>query len=478
MEYSIFTKTYGDLTKEIRIENGSVIKDASQCRMAEGTVKKAKAANLEELADQLITLKQNQAIALGVTAECESLEICRIVKKGNESNGAISRTKDFFAFSTGPTLMLLDYDPETGKTALTIDEVYFALINIVPELSACEVQALSSTSSGIYKEGEIPPDTSTGGMHLYIIVDDGSKIPELGKTIAARCWLNGLGRYDISKNGSLLPRTLFDEAVFSPERLIFEASPILGAGLKQMPRVVRHWSGGILKTADVRGLTITEESHIENLKAAAKTAKQPEADSIKAAHNGAEISRLMSKGESKRSAKEQVEKANNGILTGSHPLQFAGLPILTVADVLREPGLYHEHELIDPDESLDPNANFRAKLYRNDSGLMINSFRSGGGIYKLDKTEVKIDFDNPIGIFEQLDSALNTGDLPDVFVWGGCLAYVGNDGAVRTLTAVSAPVIVGRLVRFYSMKKVKEEWIRVRAELPDKLWKAFLEKGS
>ncbi|MDD5277860.1 MAG: hypothetical protein PHR16_17525 [Methylovulum sp.] len=478
MEYSVFTKTYGNLTKEIRFEDGQIIKDASQCRMAEGTVKKVIAENLIEFVDQVKNIKQNQAIASGVAAECVADEAVRIVKKGNESDGSISRSKDFFAFTPGPTLMLLDNDPEKGKPALSIDEGYSNLIGIVPELSVCEVLALSSTSSGIYKEGETPPDTSTGGIHFYVVVDDGSKIPELGKTIAARCWLKGLGRFDISKSGSLLPRTLFDEAVFSPERLIFEATPVLGEGLKQLPRVVKHWQGGILKTSDVRGLTAAEEARVETLKIEAKAAKQPEADTVKAAHNSAEISRLMSKGESKRSAREQVEKANNGILIGSHPLQFAGLPLLTVADVLREPARYHENELIDPDESLDPNANFRAKLYRNDSGLMINSFRSGGGVYKLEKIEIKIDFDNPIGVFEQLEAALNTGVLPDIFVWGGCLAYVGNDGAVRTLTAVSAPVIVGRLVRFYSMKKVNEEWIRVRAELPDKLWKAFLEKGS
>lgn len=478
MEYSVFTKAYGNLTKEIRIENGDIIKDASQCRMAEGTVRKAKAANLEELAEHLKNLKQNQAIAQGVTAECESSEVVRIVKKGNESGGSISRSKDYLAFTPRPTLMLLDYDPEKGKPALSIVEVYSDLIGIMPELSACGVLALSSTSSGIYKEGETPPDTSTGGIHFYIIVDDGSKIPELGKILAARSWLNGLGRFDISKSGALLPRSLFDEGVFSPERHIFEASPVLGAGLRQSPRIVKHWPGGILETSIVRGLTAAEESRVEILKIEAKTAKQPEADTVKAAHNGAEISRLMSKGESKRSAREQVEKANNGILTGSHPLQFAGLPLMMVADVLRDPARYHEHELIDPDESLDPNANFRAKLYRNDSGLMINSFRSGGGVYQLEKMEIKIDFDNPIGVFEQLEAALNTGILPDVFVWGGWLSYIGNDGAVRTLTAVSAPVIVGRLVRFYSMKKVKEEWVRVRAELPDKLWKSFLERGS
>lgn len=478
MEYSVFTKTYGNLTKEIRIENGDIIKDASQCRMAEGTVRKAKAANLTEFAEHLKNLKQNQAIALGVAAECETSEVVRIVKKGNEMGGSISRSKDYLAFTPRPTLMLLDYDPEKGKPALSIDEGYFALINTVPELSACEVVALSSTSSGIYKEGDTPPDTSTGGTHFYIIVDDGSKIPEMGKIISARCWLKGLGRFDISKSGSLLPRTLSDEAVFSPERLIFEASPVLGEGLKQLPRTVKHWPGEILKTSSIRGLTSAEEIRVEALKSEAKAAKQPDADIIKSTSNKIEVARLMSTGVSKSAAREQVERSNNGVLTGAHPLQFAGLPKLTVADVLRDPAYYHEWDCVDPDESENVAAAYRAKFYKNDSNLIINSFRSGGGIYRLDKIEIKIDLDNPIGVFDLIESALTTGGKPDIFNWAGVLSHIGTDGAVRSLTPASAPVIIGRLVRFYTMRKVKDDWVQVRAELLDKLWKAFLEKGA
>ncbi len=478
MEYSVFTKSHGYLTKEIRLEDGKIIKDASQCRMADGTVTKAKAANLEEFVGRLNNLKQHQAIALGVAAECESQEAVRIVKKGNESSGSISRTKDFIAFSTGPSLMLLDYDPEKGKPALTIDEAHSALINILPELSACELLALSSTSSGVYIEGETPPDTSTGGIHFYIIVDDGSKIPELGKILAARSWLNGLGRFDISKSGALLPRSLFDEGVFSPERLIFEALPVLGESLKQLSRIVKHWPGEILKTSSIRGLTSAEEIRVEALKSEAKAAKQPDADIIKSTSNKIEVARLMSTGVSKSAAREQVERSNNGVLTGAHPLQFAGLPLLTVADVLRDPAYYHEWDCVDPDESAHEAAAYRAKLYKNDSNLIINSFRSGGGIYRLDKVEIKIDLDNPIGVFDQIESALTTGGKPDVFIWAGVLAHIGSDGAVRSLTPASAPVIIGRLVRFYTMKKGKDDWVQVRAELPDKLWKAFLEKGS
>ena len=43
----------------------------------------------------------------------------------------------------------------------------------------------------------------------------------------------GLGINKLTKDGSVLSRTIFDKSVFSPERLIFEASPTLEKGLSQ-----------------------------------------------------------------------------------------------------------------------------------------------------------------------------------------------------------------------------------------------------
>jgi hypothetical protein len=276
----------------------------------------------------------------------------RIVKKGSEANGAISRSKDYFLFKPQPTLMLFDYDPEKGKPALSIDEVYSQLIKTMPELIGCEMLALGSTSSGVYREDEPTPEALNGGYHLFIVADDGIKILELGEILAARSWLKGYGRYDISKSGALLPRVLFDEAVKYPERLIFEAGAVLGPGLKQLPRVSKYWPGGILKTSEVKGLSDAEKSRVETLKLEAKAAKQPEADIIKCVHTKVEVARLVSTGVSRNAAREQVTKANNRVLTGSHPLQFAGLPLVTVIDVLRNPARYHEWECVDPEESL------------------------------------------------------------------------------------------------------------------------------
>lgn len=421
MEYSVFTKDYGILTKEMRLENGDIIKDGSQCRMAAGSVKAVTVSNLLQLAENLKSLTSNQAIGLGVPVGNE--RELRIVTKGLEALGSISRSKEYFHFEEGtPALMLFDYDPEKGKPALTIDEAYTGLIELYPAIKDCEVLALGSTSSGTYKESDPMPEALNGGIHFYITVDDGSKIAELGKLLANRCWLKCLGHYDISKSGALLPRTLFDEAVFSPERLIFEAPPVLGVGLKQLPRTVKHWEGGILKTSDINGLTTAEESRIETLKIEAKALKQPDADIVKAACNKSEIARLISTGISKHVALEQVTNASNGNLTGGFELHFAGLPVMTVTDVLRDPAYFDGWELADIEDPF--NGRYRSKFYKNETGLKIHTFEGGGGNYTLDKIEIKEDRDNPTGLFEQIESAVNTGSRPDVFKRAGILCHI------------------------------------------------------
>lgn len=152
--------------------------------------------------------------------------------------------------------------------------------------------------------------------------------------------------------------------------------------------------------------------------------------------------------------------------------------LLTVTDILRQPKRYHESGCIDPFETSDPYAAYRAKIYRNESGLLVRSHRHSGGNYRIEKTAIKLDFEDPIRLFEQIESVASIGFLPDIFVWGGSLVHIGVNGTLRAITAVSAPIILGRLMSFYTLKKVKDDWGRVRADLPDRLVKAFLEKGD
>ena len=79
------------------------------------------------------------------------------------------------------------------------------------------------------------PKSNKRGYHVYVGgIEDGSDINRYGKAFAKWCWFYGLGTYiKVSKSGSMLERQLIDDAVFSPERLVFEAKPTLAEGLSQ-----------------------------------------------------------------------------------------------------------------------------------------------------------------------------------------------------------------------------------------------------
>ena len=87
------------------------------------------------------------------------------------------------------------------------------------------------------------------GWHIYCVVKDGSQLNDL-KTIRerllARAWNAGLGHIKISKSGSELLRCSIDLAVFSPERLIFEAGPILSDELIKDKVETIYIEGGYL----------------------------------------------------------------------------------------------------------------------------------------------------------------------------------------------------------------------------------------
>lgn len=177
-KYSELTKNNGNgiLTKRINEVNGEIVKDASQCLMATGSVVTKEISNLLEFYENLKKLKQNQAISLGVSEYAP----CGIITKGNERDGFIPRTKDYFKLLPVPMIMAFDYDVPDGQEALRLDDVVVNLYGVLPEARGCELLVLGSTSSGVYIDNGLVPEAMNGGCHIYMIVDNGLMIPEIG----------------------------------------------------------------------------------------------------------------------------------------------------------------------------------------------------------------------------------------------------------------------------------------------------------
>ena len=230
------------LCKEIVIDNGE-IKKLPFHGLCDGKIEtlSASLSSLESMFQK--GLGRNQALGNGIRKP-EFTDIPFITTKNKVKAGeSIARTKDFIEYSKDPAFCLLDSD----NNDFTLQETRSNLLKIMPELENVGMLLVSSSSAGIHKSEESPPEERKSSCHIYIIVECGERIPDLGKFIEYRAWAHGFGHIKFSSTGAMLKRHLFDDAVYSPERLIYEAPPILGTGISQLPREIIHIQGGMLQ---------------------------------------------------------------------------------------------------------------------------------------------------------------------------------------------------------------------------------------
>ena len=123
----------------------------------------------------------------------------------------------------------------------------------------------------------------SGGFHAAIAVADGADIPRFLADFHDRLWLAGLGWGMISAAGSFLERALIDRACGSPERLVFEAPPVIVSPLEQAPRLAQAFEGAIVDTRSAcPPLTAAEKAEAQKLKQAEKLRLKPESEEKRA----------------------------------------------------------------------------------------------------------------------------------------------------------------------------------------------------
>lgn len=200
-----------------------------------------RAADLLAVAEQL---QPQEALCLGVPVNGQISAPVVTRKLQQHSSGCITRTKDDFWFSQGEGWLLIDHDtkelPDPVKANLeAFGGAIGALTTIWPELERADYLIRPSSSAGVYMEGREPADA--GGFHMFVRLANARDIPQALQTLQSKCWEHGLAYHQISKSGQLLERSILDVSVGSPERLIFTAAPMLGAGvLRRPPPTVCH----------------------------------------------------------------------------------------------------------------------------------------------------------------------------------------------------------------------------------------------
>ncbi len=220
VRFTQLTNAEGLLTKTIQPDGSDGIVKTPAAHMYRGVAEEVEIP-FAELGEYLRSLSQNQAIAHGLTGHRRVNVVSTEGYAGQP--GTITRTKEFFSYSQGPGLGLFDHDPKPGQPALTPDEFINVICEVWPGFAELPTVCTPSTSACIY---DLDGNQLTGpgaGFHLYFLCPRANRLPELADLLFKRLWLLGRGYIFLSKIGAMLPRTVFDKTVFSPERLDFVA---------------------------------------------------------------------------------------------------------------------------------------------------------------------------------------------------------------------------------------------------------------
>jgi hypothetical protein len=329
---------------------------------------------LDQFADVLTRLNERQSLILGTIKDLPAGESIGLCTKGKEDATHISKTLDFISYTDAAGLMLIDIDG-SGH--------YTDFLNLFPEIKAAVIKP--SSSSFIYDAygNEV---IGAKGWHLYIPVAKQSEIPAIAELLWQRQWLSGRGHYLLSAgvNPAMLERGLFDKAVFSPERLIFEAKPTLHSGLVQnapAPIVIGTIEQN-LKLSDFVTYSADDLLKIESLKAAAREAIRP---AQKVEIKQAKRAYIAKSGLPAKVALTNYKQISEGKLTHDFEVRTQKYGAVKIADLLANPTKFNNCTLADPyDPDYDGGSKTKARFYWNNGvNPIINSQAHGGIVYRL-----------------------------------------------------------------------------------------------
>jgi P4 family phage/plasmid primase-like protien len=379
VSFTRFTNATGDLSKTYEVIDGKVIKTPAAV-LAKGTAERVTVTFLDFM-NQLCEAGSRTAFAYGVHPAIYGDQVNIVVNgKQDSSINVLARTKEFYSYSEGVGIMMIDHDPSAYGPTISSEELVQTLEAIHKGFSKSARIIKPSLSSGVVRVGSDMP--SKHGFHLYNLVANAADIPRYGNVLFQRLWLMGYGFIALSSNGSLLLRSIIDSAVFSPERLDFVGKPIVSSSeLEYKPSSPEYMPGILLDTTMLPDLTSEELLQLEQLIKEEKSKIQPKALKIQCQWREERINDLENKGSDKATAGILVDSFLQGDckeLYADFILDFADSKLgkVSVKQVLDNPQMFNGKSLADPIEGKTYGST-TAKFYWNDGKPVINSFAHG-----------------------------------------------------------------------------------------------------
>lgn len=365
MVFTLIKKDNGPLTKKIGLSSdGYLIKNSNNCYLSSGTGETVH-ADLPGLPQIITGLRKNEAIVCGVNKHADKY---KILSSRNIREGAFTRSQDNFIWSDEP-LVFFDVDNLSGDPVPVLS-------GLIPGFSGVSKVITRSVSANISYDGAML--SGKGGYHIYFSVQDTGDMERFVDTLFKRCWLAGHGEISISAAGSLITGvTVFDRSVFRPERLVFEAPPILKDGLVQdRPDPFFCPGDDALDTSALVSVTPDEDAEYHRMVAAAKKKIKPEADIVRRTWVRHRVLEIREAGGETRS--EDVMKIfSHNILPEHFLCETDSHGVLKVCEFGPEHDGITMHDPTEPEKG-----RCKAIFYHND-GIRpcIRSFLHGGTMY-------------------------------------------------------------------------------------------------
>jgi putative DNA primase/helicase len=342
-----------------------------------------------EFKSYLNSIHESTALILGIWPQDE-FDIYDITLKGKENpqEGLISRSKDFFSYANSDAVSLMLFDVDANSNRPYTEQDIQALFDL---LETALADAFIGNSNHATLCRFVKPSPSHTGWHIYVPVKNMSE--ELVKLIFQLAWLTGFQSHAITESGSILPRSIIDQAVAGPERLIFEADNISDT-LPILQRECKYIPGAVLDNEIACGILRTLTLPYEDRWHTAKSELESTIEVIDARKLFAKKNAKLF-GDNEKLASKVLDQRLNYVLLSSDFITYDDYSTTPVLDILLDPDTYNEKSgLRDP---LDPDyGSGKCKLYCTPEGSTMHSFAHGSHTFVL-----KFDF---TGLSKWVDS--------------------------------------------------------------------------
>jgi len=387
------------IISEITNDNGPINKCVSESgKKAQAAVYGATGRTVNipitDVSDYITSLgaQPSKALVLGVSG----LDEFKIRLKGREDieNGIISRTKEYFKYcnSDSVSLMYLDVDGGSAHGEWSEEEVGQFIDYTEEVLSGCIIGKdgesrntlcrwiRESSSAGVLNpEGK----KSSNGLHIFFPVRNADKL--VIEYLFKLAWLR-FKSHMVTRSGNVLARTVVDEAVKTPERLVFESDCTVEGDYSTIPRGCEYVPGGVLDAElavsrfDELGIKEAYDYEVKDYLNDLKSS--PEVQKVKKDYDALSIDGLTAKGVKRSIAKRTVKSRRAGVLLSTDFLIKDDMSEVSVLDVLLNGDDWNEVGGFRPPLEPEYGAG-KCKIFVNDDRTILNSFAHGGEVYEL-----------------------------------------------------------------------------------------------